>query len=122
LANSGSERSESSVETKVGFVEPMLSLPVTKLQEGPAWSYELKFDGYRALGLKADDQIQWLLRNRKNFTNRFKFIARGLEKLPDQTVIDDEIVAFDSEGRPSFTSCRISAAARPNSSRLSSIS
>ena len=31
---------------KVGFIEPMLSLAVTKLPEGAAWAYELKFDGY----------------------------------------------------------------------------
>jgi DNA ligase D-like protein (predicted ligase) len=102
LANSGSERCEESVKTKVGFVEPMLSLPVAKLPEGPVWSYELKFDGYRALGLKADDQIQLLSRNGKNFTKRFTLIAQALEKLPDETMIDGEIVAFDSEGRPSF--------------------
>jgi ATP-dependent DNA ligase len=102
LANSGSERCEESVKTKVGFVEPMLSLPVAKLPEGPVWSYDLKFDGYRALGLKADDQIQLLSRNGKNFTKRFPLIAQALENLPDETMIDGEIVAFDSEGRPSF--------------------
>jgi ATP-dependent DNA ligase len=53
------------VKIKTGFVEPMLSLPVAKLPEGPAWSYELKFDGYRALGLKADDRIQLLSRNKE---------------------------------------------------------
>ena len=80
----------------------MLSLAVPKLPEGPAWSYELKFDGYRALGLKADERIQLLSRNGKNFTKRFALIAQALEKLPDETLIDGEIVAFDSEGRPSF--------------------
>ena len=40
-------------KAKVGFIEPMLAVAVTKLPEGPAWSYELKFDGYRALALKA---------------------------------------------------------------------
>jgi hypothetical protein len=29
------------------------TLAVTKLPEGAAWSYELKVDGYRALGVKA---------------------------------------------------------------------
>jgi hypothetical protein len=31
---------------EVGFIEPMLALPVTKLPEGPARSYELKFDEF----------------------------------------------------------------------------
>lgn len=37
---------------RISCVEPPLALAVTKLPEGPAWAYELKFDGYFALGLK----------------------------------------------------------------------
>jgi ATP-dependent DNA ligase len=68
LANSGSEQA---LKTKVGFVEPMLSLPVAKLPEGPAWSYELKFAGYRALGLKTNGRLQLLSRisSRARFLN-----------------------------------------------------
>ncbi|MFZ0680813.1 non-homologous end-joining DNA ligase [Candidatus Binatus sp.] len=80
----------------------MLSLAVAKLPEGPQWTYEVKFDGYRALGLKTDGRAQLLSRNRRNFATRFASIARALEKLPDDTVIDGEIVAFDAEGLPSF--------------------
>jgi bifunctional non-homologous end joining protein LigD len=109
------------VKTKVGFVEPMLSLPVVKLPEGPAWSYELKFDGYRALCTKADGQIQLLSRNGKNFTNRFNLIAEALEKLPDETVIDGEIVAFDFEGRPSFNVLQNHRNRETDSSSTSSI-
>jgi DNA ligase D-like protein (predicted ligase) len=90
------------VKTKAGFVEPMLSLAVPKLPEGLDWSYELKFDGYRALGMKTDGQVQLLSRNGKDFTKRFTLIASGLEKLPDETLIDGEVVAFDPEGRASF--------------------
>jgi hypothetical protein len=36
-------------EAMVGFIEPMLALAVTKLPEGAAWSYELKFDGSGAV-------------------------------------------------------------------------
>jgi hypothetical protein len=73
---------------KVGFVEPMLALAVTKLPEGAAWSYELKFDDYRALGLKTNGRVKLLSRNGKDFSQRFVSIARTLEALPDDTVID----------------------------------
>jgi ATP-dependent DNA ligase len=69
---------------------------------GRAWSYELKFDGYRALGIKANGRIRLLSRNGKDFTRRFASIARALEALPDETVIDGEIIAYGDDGRPSF--------------------
>jgi ATP-dependent DNA ligase len=102
LADSGSKRPEDSVKAKIGFVEPMLALAVTKLPEGPTWPYELKFDGYRALGVKSNGRVRLLSRNGKDFTKRFASIARALEALPDDTVIDCEIVAYGADGRPSF--------------------
>jgi hypothetical protein len=35
------------------FVEPMQCLAAAELPEGPNWEYEIKFDGYRALGIKS---------------------------------------------------------------------
>jgi ATP-dependent DNA ligase len=67
-----------------------------------AWSYELKFDGYRTLGIKANGKIRLLSRNGKDFTARFSSIAKALETLSDDTVIDGEIVAYGTDGRPSF--------------------
>ena len=80
----------------------MLAVAVTKLPEGAAWSYELKFDGYRAIGVKATGQVRLFSRNGKDFTRRFASVARALEALPDDTVVDGEIMAYDTEGRPSF--------------------
>jgi len=90
------------MKAKFGFIEPMLSLAVAKLPEGAAWSYELKFDGYRAIGLKAGGRIHVLSRNGKDFTKRFASMAHSLESLPDDTVIDGEVTAYDVDGRPSF--------------------
>jgi ATP-dependent DNA ligase len=87
----------------VNRIEPMLSLAVAKLPEGPEWIYEVKFDGYRAMGLKmGGGRVQLLSRNGRNSATRFASIARALEALPDETVIDGEIVAYDAAGRPSF--------------------
>jgi hypothetical protein len=42
------------------------TLAVTKLLEEPGWSYELKFEGYRALGVKANGKVRLLSRNGKD--------------------------------------------------------
>ena len=34
------------------FIEPMLCLAVERLPEGTAWQYEVKLDGYRAIGVR----------------------------------------------------------------------
>jgi ATP-dependent DNA ligase len=45
-----------------GLLGPMLSLAVAKLPEGPEWTYELKIDGYRALGLASPSSRTLLMR------------------------------------------------------------
>ena len=40
------------------FVEAMLCLAVEKLPEGPAWQYEGKLHGYRAIGVRTKSVIE----------------------------------------------------------------
>ena len=70
--------------------------------DGDRWIYELKLDGYRALAFKTGGRLHLRSRNDNDFSQRYPSVVRGLEKLPADTVVDGEIVAFDEEGRPSF--------------------
>src|SRR2546426_8869812 len=87
---------------KAAFVEPMLLLRADKLPEGDAWQYELKCDGYRALAVKTGGEIQLRSRNDNDFSLRYPAIAKALSSLPNETVVDGEVVALDKFGKPSF--------------------
>jgi bifunctional non-homologous end joining protein LigD len=80
----------------------MLLLPAEALPDDPRWLYELKLDGYRAVAFKRNGVVHLRSRNDKDFVRRYPGVVRGLAELPDDTVIDGEIVAFDEDGRPSF--------------------
>jgi bifunctional non-homologous end joining protein LigD len=82
----------------------MECLTVTKLPEGSHWIYEIKLDGYRAIGVRTSDGATLYSRNAKNFNKRFPQIADALRDLPAETVIDGEVVALDQSGRPDFNS------------------
>lgn len=84
------------------FLEPMLCLATAKLPESEDWQYELKLDGYRAVGIKTGSEVQLRSRNNNDFAGRYPAIAKALRALPKETVVDGEIVAFDEAGRPSF--------------------
>jgi ATP-dependent DNA ligase len=85
----------------------MLLLRTEKLPEGPDWLIELKLDGYRALAIKSGGKVQLRSRNDNNFNSRYPGMVKALATMPDETVIDGEVVALDEDGRPSSIPYRI---------------
>ncbi len=84
------------------FIEPMKA----KLAKAPPhgeWVYEIKFDGWRALGIKGGSQTRLLSRNEKDLGGKFPEIMESLATLDAQDlIVDGEIVALDERGRSSF--------------------
>lgn len=87
---------------KAQFIEPMLLQQTTMLPDGAAWLYELKLDGYRGIAFKTGGKVHLRSRNDNDFATRYPGIVTALADLPDDTVIDGEVVALDESGRPSF--------------------
>jgi bifunctional non-homologous end joining protein LigD len=80
----------------------MLLQRTSRLPESSNLAYELKWDGYRAIAFKTAGKAHLRSRNDNDFATRYRAVARALAALPDETVIDGEIVALDESGRPSF--------------------
>jgi DNA ligase D-like protein (predicted ligase) len=90
------------VRSKLEFIEPMLLQRKERLPVGPDWLYEIKLDGYRALAIKNDGHAALRSRNDNDFSGRYPTIVEALAALPNETVIDGEVVALDETGKPSF--------------------
>jgi len=83
---------------------PMLAT----LADGPPanesnWSYELKYDGFRAVVAIVDGNVAMLSRNELDLAPRFPRTYEALKRLKiDQLVIDGEVVVLDEKGAPRF--------------------
>ena len=88
-----------------GDYRPMLATLAQELPHGDDWVYEVKWDGYRALGYVRGGEARLVSRNQNDLTERFPQVAKALAQAArsPECVVDGEVCALDGEGRPSFS-------------------
>jgi bifunctional non-homologous end joining protein LigD len=90
-------------KASIEFIEPMLAKNVEQLPTKGDWVYEVKLDGYRAQAIKKRNILTLFSRRGNNLNKRFPLISNAFDFLPNNTIVDGEIVALDEQGRPSFS-------------------
>jgi len=85
-------------------ITPMLATLVDAPFDDPAWLFEVKWDGFRAIAtIDAEGAVALTSRNGLDLLKRFKELASigtAFRSLP--VVVDGEICALDAQGRSSF--------------------
>lgn len=83
-------------------IKPMLATLVDEPFEAEGWSYEIKWDGYRALAWVDGKNSDLRSRNNNSYTKQFYPIWEALKQWPVKAVVDGEIVVVDENGVTSF--------------------
>ncbi|WP_102193137.1 ATP-dependent DNA ligase [Microbacterium aurantiacum] len=102
------ETTSTVVEHAAATVRPMLAEhgtpPAARRLSSPGWA-EIKWDGIRAIGVWRDGRMTLQARSGTDITARYpELTADGAPGFPiGEAIVDGEIVAFDSSGRPSFS-------------------
>ena len=82
-------------------IAPMLATQVPRPFSDPDWVFEPKIDGFRGI-VYVSDVVRILSRRGYDLTRSFSDLADSLKAIKHQTVLDGEITALASDGRPCF--------------------
>jgi bifunctional non-homologous end joining protein LigD len=80
----------------------MLATLVDKPFDAEGWTYEVKWDGYRALAFLNKGKVQLRSRNNKSFDEKFYPVHKALQELSINAVLDGEIIVAGEQGISSF--------------------
>jgi bifunctional non-homologous end joining protein LigD len=84
-------------------VLPMFARPGDLPAREDEWSFEVKWDGVRAIAYVQPGRLRLESRNLNDVTDAYPEVRGLVEQLGmREAVLDGEIVAFDENGRPSF--------------------
>ena len=90
------------IKTMPEAVRPMLATLVKEPFDHADWTFEVKWDGYRAIAEIREGTVSLYSRNGISFNKKFSPIAESLREFGFDAVLDGEIVVVDDEGRPDF--------------------
>jgi len=82
-------------------ISPMLATLVDKPFDEEGWSYEIKWDGYRALAYLKKGKVELRSRNNKSFEKYYPLYQVFSEWAID-AVLDGEIVVLNHQGQSNF--------------------
>jgi bifunctional non-homologous end joining protein LigD len=96
---------EAAEDVVQGEYRPMLATQEERIPRGEGWTFEVKFDGYRAIAYIRGGECKLVSRNGNDLTQRFPDIARALVKAvrSPNAVVDGEVTRIDPDGRTSFS-------------------
>lgn len=81
---------------------PMLATLVDQPFDDNEWVYEVKWDGYRAIAICNNEEIELKSRNDKSFNQKFYPIHTAMKNMNMQAVFDGEIVLMDEQDKTNF--------------------
>ena len=85
-------------------IHPMLATSAEDPFDDPAWLYEIKWDGYRAVAFIENGMLRLVSRTQNDLTVQFSELKDIPKFVKAKTaVLDGEIVALDADGRSSFS-------------------
>ncbi len=83
-------------------VKPMLCTLVDEPFDRNDWLFEIKWDGFRAIGSKHGDKLELYSRNQLDFIQRFTPVVEALRELRHDVILDGEVVVVNDKGLAHF--------------------
>ena len=95
--------SKGKTEKFPSLLKPMLATLAGEPFNDPDWTYEVKWDGYRALGYINKGKAELFSRNNKSFTEKYYPISSVMRNWSVNAVLDGEIVVIGKDGKANFS-------------------
>ncbi len=81
----------------------MLATLVSEPFDDPAWVYEVKWDGYRAVAYVNKGRVEISSRKNNSFTEKYYPITAAMKRWTIATVLDGEILVIGKDGKANFS-------------------